>query len=116
MQQPALRALTLALFVLLAAALASPAAASEPRRDDRDWQEFEEFRAWKEARRLKQLEKRSTRRKAEDDPPPIDQAALMARYIVNQAGNIMLVFRVREERSSRNCEILGICLKYVGVS
>ncbi|XP_076233719.1 cellular Repressor of E1A-stimulated Genes [Calliopsis andreniformis] len=66
--------------------------------DHEQWQEFEEFLEWKNARKLYEgrpreikYEKQDSREvdrsseKNQQAPPPIDQAALMARYIVNQA-------------------------------
>ncbi|KAG7207400.1 hypothetical protein KM043_009052 [Ampulex compressa] len=67
--------------------------------DEHDWQEFEEFLKWKKFKALQEndlwknkerlLTDRSNdvRRDYEElqDPPPIDKAALMGRYIVNQA-------------------------------
>ena len=78
--------------------------------DYREWQEFKEFRkfeAWKKAMKVHEAhpqrwedypsevgdhhyrELQNSRRKSkyrDEGPPPIDQVALMARYIVNQAG------------------------------
>nr|XP_033330034.1 protein CREG1 [Megalopta genalis] len=67
------------------------------------WKEFEEFLKWKKAKQLgenhwhgKKYKKHYSESREMDkvyesneqssaDPPPVDQAALMARYIVNQA-------------------------------
>ncbi|XP_076754353.1 cellular Repressor of E1A-stimulated Genes [Xylocopa sonorina] len=70
---------------------------------EEQWQEFEEFLKWKKAREVHEDKSREIRSEKwyhenhdmykpseknqqipVDDPPPIDQAALMARYIVNQ--------------------------------
>lgn len=77
------------------------------------WQEFEEFLKWKKAKEMGEnspeeikYEKhqhhedhhnmyKSTDRDRQlpvNNPPPIDQAALMARYIVNQAGKKIRFF------------------------
>ena len=110
------RNLTLALLglVLLVAALCEAEyPAREPREDSaeyRQWQEFkefQEFQAWKKMPRDGRNERKEQRKQhfapeskrrwsSEEtdvqDPPPIDQAALMARYIVNQAGTHKLCF------------------------
>lgn len=67
----------------------------------RQWQEFEEFLEWKNAKEEKKREEKSSLEstdnfsdtiknyKGEDkqtqEPPPVEDAVLMARYIVNQA-------------------------------
>ncbi|XP_029041948.1 protein CREG1 [Osmia bicornis bicornis] len=67
--------------------------------EEHQWQEFEEFLKWKKAReqRENKYEKRHDESHEVDqlyekvqqiplsNPPPVDEAALMARYIVNQA-------------------------------
>lgn len=68
--------------------------------DQQQWQEFEEFRKWKQSKEqarengpkeINQREQDETHdiseiyEKRAQNPPPIDQAALMGRYIVNQA-------------------------------
>lgn len=74
--------------------------------EDEQWQEFEEFLKWKKAKEMRENGPREIKyekprhheyhhdmyKSSEKDqqlpienPPPIDQAALMARYIVNQA-------------------------------
>lgn len=62
--------------------------------DYEPWKEFEEFIEWKKAKQLveyKRAEKSDYDRQGHDrnimDPPPKDHYALMARYVVNQAGN-----------------------------
>lgn len=61
-----------------------------------EFKEFQEFQAWKRANReRKHHEEQANYKKTHwkrhqwkgQDPPPIDQVALMARYIVNQASN-----------------------------
>lgn len=75
--------------------------------EEHQWQEFEEFLKWKKAReqRENKYEKRHDGNHEVDqlyekvqqiplsNPPPVDEAALMARYIVNQAGkkNVLLI-------------------------
>lgn len=72
--------------------------------EEEHWQEFEEFLKWKKAKEMREdgprenkymkryQENQNVANMNENDqqiplnPPPIDQAALMARYIVNQAG------------------------------
>lgn len=80
--------------------------------EDEQWQEFEEYLKWKKAKEIRENDPRengpreikyekprhheyhhdmykSSERDQQilvENPPPIDQAALMARYIVNQAG------------------------------
>ncbi|KOC60746.1 Protein CREG1 [Habropoda laboriosa] len=72
--------------------------------EDEQWQEFEEYLKWKKAKEIREngppeikYEKRHNENHDSykmygreqqvpvNSPPPIDQAALMARYIVNQA-------------------------------
>lgn len=71
--------------------------------EQEQWKEFEEFLQWKKARQLGEFrshEKKYKKQHYENrdvdkvyesneqsnaNPPPVDQAALMARYIVNQA-------------------------------
>lgn len=70
-------------------------------RGHEQWREFEEFLEWKKAKKLQEYrlpeikyEKLQSENhdvdqvyeKNQQAPPPIDEAALMARYIVNQAG------------------------------
>lgn len=77
------------------------------------WQEFEEFLKWKKAKEMSENDSgeikyekhqyhedhhnmyKSSERDRQlpvNNPPPIDQAALMARYIVNQAGKKYIFF------------------------
>lgn len=77
--------------------------ASAAQRDE--WQQFEEFLKWKKFRELRENYSQDAKYEKEhreshdvdriyernqevpiSDPPPINEAALMARYIVNQAG------------------------------
>ena len=105
----------LLLFAAAGLSLAEASTSLTDSADFQEWQdfrEFKEFQAWKKSRRDRQyaedeadeyvkvygpdnwLEKKrhkwGGRREKVDrammDPPPIDQAAMMARYIVNQAG------------------------------
>ncbi|CAK9831456.1 Protein CREG1 [Anthophora retusa] len=72
--------------------------------EDEQWQEFEEYLKWKKAKEISENGPREIKYEKQHDenydphkmyrkdqqvpvsnPPPIDEAALMARYIVNQA-------------------------------
>lgn len=89
--------------------------------EQEQWREFEEFLEWKKSKRIgedRSYEKKHKKQYYENrntdkvyerneqlpnsNPPPIDQAALMARYIVNQAGkkNISIVILILQLKSS----------------
>ncbi|XP_048512794.1 protein CREG1 [Athalia rosae] len=88
------------LFLLLLAVIQIEAGKYSADIDDfEEWQQFKEFQRWKHARKHQsrkyfryfdndlehhQDEDDSGEEWPRDDPPPIDQAARMARYIVNQ--------------------------------
>ncbi|CAL7951613.1 unnamed protein product [Xylocopa violacea] len=91
-------------FAIFVALLVSVIEAKNPQFSvEEQWQEFEEFLKWKKAREMhedntREIKNEKWHRENHDvykpfernqqvpvnDPPPIDQAALMARYIVNQ--------------------------------
>jgi len=68
------------------------------------WEEFEEFLEWKKARQLREYSTNKFLIRGFDDdgdvqrsdnqivqdPPSAHQTALMARYVINQAGNIYI--------------------------
>lgn len=73
--------------------------------EEEQWQEFEEYMKWKKAKEIRENGQREIKYEKRyhenhdmykspkkdqqfsvNNPPPINQAALMARYIVNQAG------------------------------
>lgn len=73
--------------------------------EEEQWQEFEEYMKWKKAKEIRENDQREIKYEKRyhenhdmyksskkdqqfsvNNPPPINQAALMARYIVNQAG------------------------------
>lgn len=97
--------LRLAIFVALLSLAIEAQKQLQSSEEQEQWAEFEEFLEWKKSKRTGQdrlydkkykkqyYENRNTDKVYESNeqivnanPPPIDQAALMARYIVNQAG------------------------------
>lgn len=73
--------------------------------EEEQWQEFEKYMKWKKAKEIRENGQREVKYEKRyhenhdmykspkkdqqfsvNNPPPINQAALMARYIVNQAG------------------------------
>lgn len=76
-----------------------------------EWEEFQDFMEWKREKQQREYDtneytmqvgsirfdhdRNAQRNHNRDVPPPVDQAALMARYIVNQAGNIPMQYSVR---------------------
>lgn len=97
--------LRLAIFVALLSLAIEAQKQLQTSEEQEQWAEFEEFLEWKKSKRIDQdrsydkkykkqyYENRNTDKVYESNeqivnanPPPIDQAALMARYIVNQAG------------------------------
>lgn len=75
---------------------------------NRQWQEFEEFLEWKKMKEQKRIEGKwsidytdnssdsiktyGKENRRFQDPPPVEDAVLMARYIVNQAGTYDVMF------------------------
>ncbi|XP_058795557.1 protein CREG1-like [Phymastichus coffea] len=92
---------------------------TEDSTDYRQWQEFkefQEFQAWKRANReRKHFEeaakkthwKRHQSRGRVADPPPIDQVALMARYIVHQA-NWTSVATISSQKETLNYPFVNV--------
>ncbi|XP_076660278.1 cellular Repressor of E1A-stimulated Genes [Halictus rubicundus] len=95
--------LRLTIFVALAILTIEAQKYPQILEEQEQWKEFEEFLEWKKARQLGEIrshekkykkpyyENRNVDKVYESNeqpnanPPPVDQAALMARYIVNQA-------------------------------
>ncbi|XP_031843492.1 cellular Repressor of E1A-stimulated Genes [Nomia melanderi] len=96
--------LRLAIFVALLSLAIEAQKQLQTSEEQEQWKEFEEFLEWKKSKRIgedRSYEKKYKKQYYENrnadkvydsneqipnaNPPPIDQAALMARYIVNQA-------------------------------
>ncbi|KAF3425419.1 hypothetical protein E2986_04678 [Frieseomelitta varia] len=71
--------------------------------EDEQWQEFEEYLKWKKAKEMRENhhDMYKSSEKEKQSPPPIDQAVLMARYIVNQADWVSVAtFSIRKDIES----------------
>lgn len=96
--------------VIIVPILISEAYKSDAGPNSEEWKDSQEFIKWKQEKqqhehdtneyktqvhKIKFDHSRNARKNAYNpDPPPIDQAALMARYVVNQAGNLLMQYYV----------------------